>query len=335
MGRSMDWTLKDNVVDGLFCATLTGRRGGHTPFVQAGAEKSDTRAEAVSRTQALLGRVIPGGWVRCLGWKCGVLWGCPSTPHSIGDLPTALHVCCCCQINWWDVVRRVQMDVSIWGAVRLHSMDGWALSGADVQAPWHCARDSVALLRRSSSGWMSAKIGRLSTGVGRRHPVTIRKASLMAGSMKWVWAMRHQTGAQYSAVECSRGRVAIRRILAPAPQPQPASSGDATCDVSFLRSDSRYRRFVSDLSNVTPRYLGSEQKGRVSLLCLTSCSRLASLLLRCKAAITFFIVLSFSFQVWRYSPTVAMFLVSTPPTAWQSPSSMIARSSGGGWAFSF
>ena len=48
MGRSMDWTLEDDMVDGLFfCATLTGRRGGHTPFVQAGAETSDTSAEAV------------------------------------------------------------------------------------------------------------------------------------------------------------------------------------------------------------------------------------------------------------------------------------------------
>jgi len=43
MGRSMDWTLEDNMVDGLFFyATLTGRRGGHTPFVQAEAETSDT-----------------------------------------------------------------------------------------------------------------------------------------------------------------------------------------------------------------------------------------------------------------------------------------------------
>ena len=33
--------------DGLFCATLTSRRGGHTPFVQAGAETSDTGVEAV------------------------------------------------------------------------------------------------------------------------------------------------------------------------------------------------------------------------------------------------------------------------------------------------
>jgi len=38
----------DNMVDGLFfCATLTNRRGGHTPFVQAGVETSGTGAEAV------------------------------------------------------------------------------------------------------------------------------------------------------------------------------------------------------------------------------------------------------------------------------------------------
>jgi len=48
----MDWTFEDDMVDGLFfCATLTGRRGGHTPFVQPqeGAETSDTGAEAVKR----------------------------------------------------------------------------------------------------------------------------------------------------------------------------------------------------------------------------------------------------------------------------------------------
>jgi len=36
------------MVDSLFfCATLTGRRRDHTPFVQAGAETSNTCAEAV------------------------------------------------------------------------------------------------------------------------------------------------------------------------------------------------------------------------------------------------------------------------------------------------
>ena len=46
--------------------------------------------------------------------------------------------------------------------------------------------DSVAPLQRSSAGWMFAKVGRLSAGVGRRYPVTIRKASLMVGSMRRV-----------------------------------------------------------------------------------------------------------------------------------------------------
>ena len=48
IGRSMDWTLENNRVDCLFfCVTLTDRRGGHTPFVQAGEETSDTGAEVV------------------------------------------------------------------------------------------------------------------------------------------------------------------------------------------------------------------------------------------------------------------------------------------------
>ena len=46
--RSMEWTLEDNVVDGLFfCATLTSCRGCHTPFVQTGTETSETGAETV------------------------------------------------------------------------------------------------------------------------------------------------------------------------------------------------------------------------------------------------------------------------------------------------
>jgi len=44
----MQWALKDNMVDGFFsCATLTGRRGSHTPLVQAGVETSDTGVEGV------------------------------------------------------------------------------------------------------------------------------------------------------------------------------------------------------------------------------------------------------------------------------------------------
>ena len=42
------------------------------------------------------------------------------------------------------------------------------------------------------------------------------KASLMVGSMRRVWVLRHQTGAQYSAVQRTRARVAVRNVVAPA-----------------------------------------------------------------------------------------------------------------------
>jgi len=109
--------------NGLFsCATLTGCRGGHTPFIQAGVEMSNTSAEAV-RPRLFSRGSFQGCGCWCRGWNCGALWGCTPPLHSIGDLPTAPHVCCCYQMNWWDVVRRVKMGVSIWGAVHLHWMD--------------------------------------------------------------------------------------------------------------------------------------------------------------------------------------------------------------------
>ena len=126
MGRSMDWTLEDNMVDGLFfCAIFTGRRGGHTPFVQAGAETSDTGGRRLSRTWALLGRVIQGVCVPVSGIKIRSLVGlfAHSTFHW-WYAHSAARICCCCQMNWWVAVRRVQMGVSIWGALHLHSMDG-------------------------------------------------------------------------------------------------------------------------------------------------------------------------------------------------------------------
>ena len=148
--------------------------------------------------------------------------------------------------------------------------------GGQVSAEWsRClgsmarrARDSVALLQRISAGSTSVRMGMLSTGVGCRHPVTIRQVSLMAGLMRRVWALRHQTGVQYSAVEWTRARVAIHSVVAPAPRPEPASRlKSVTHNVSFLRSDSmRCRRYLSDLSNVTPMYWGSGQKCRILLL---------------------------------------------------------------------
>ena len=200
-------------------------------------------------------------------------------------------------------------------------------------------KDGVAPLRRSSAGWMPARIGRLSAGVGTQASSHFSQGVVDGGVNKASMSTTAQTRAQYSAVEWTRARVAVRNVFAPAPQPEPASRlRSATRDVSFLRSDSRCRRYVSDLTNVTPRYLGSQQKGRVSLLYLTLSSRLAPFLLRWKSADTAFVVLSFSFQVWRNSPMLSfsfpsleeftVCLISTPSIACQSPlSCMIARSS--------
>jgi len=73
--------------------------------------------------------------------------------------------------------------------------------------------------------------------------------------------------------------VAVYNVVAPEAQPEPASClKSAMHDVNCFRSDQKCRRYVSDLSNIPPRYLGSEQKGRVSLLWFTFSSRLSSLL---------------------------------------------------------
>jgi len=68
--RWMDRTMKDNLVNGPYlCAPLTIRRRGHTPFVQKGAETSDTGAEP----KMFLAGPFKKGWCLCRGWKYGVL----------------------------------------------------------------------------------------------------------------------------------------------------------------------------------------------------------------------------------------------------------------------
>jgi len=57
----MDWTLEDDMADGLlFCATLTGRRGGHTHLYKQERKRPTPVRRRLSRTQTLFGRVIPG-----------------------------------------------------------------------------------------------------------------------------------------------------------------------------------------------------------------------------------------------------------------------------------
>ena len=48
------------------------------------------------------------------------------------------------------------------------------------------AKESVAPWQRTSASWMPERTGRLSVGMGRRHPVAMCKASLGTLSMKQV-----------------------------------------------------------------------------------------------------------------------------------------------------
>jgi len=118
-----------------------------------------------------------------------------------------------------------------------------------------------------------------------------------------------------------QGKATVRNVVALAPLPEPASrlKCDAWCQrfAKWLKVPSIRERPVQRYSEVL--YLGLEQKGRISLLWLTFSSRSASLL-RWKTAATVFAVLSFDFQVWRYSPMVAMSLLNTLSTACQTAS---------------
>jgi len=54
------------------------------------------------------------------------------------------------------------------------------------------------------------------------------------------------------------------------PNQSQQAARSATRDVSFLRSDSRCRRYVSDLSNVTPRYLPRSRRAGFRCWCWLS-----------------------------------------------------------------
>ena len=222
----------------------------------------------LSRTQAMFGRVTPrvGAIVRDENAEsCGVV-----RPFRI---PLVVRPVCRTYVvaaRWTDELLCVGTNGCLYFRYCASALDGW-MSSEWNRCPCSMARrarDSVAPLGRSWAGWIPARIGRLFASIGRRYPVTIREASWMVGSIRRVRALQHQTGVQNSAVECTRARVAVCRVVAPAPQLAPESClRSATRDVSFLRSDSKCRRYVRDLSNVTSRQL-------------IFSSRLASLLLR-------------------------------------------------------
>jgi len=99
MTRWVDWTLENNMVDGLFfCNTLTYRRGAHTSSVQAGAGTSDTGAETVKPDPRC-------SWEGHSG-RVGTEVDNESTesrevvqPLCFPLVIRAPHVCCCCHMK--------------------------------------------------------------------------------------------------------------------------------------------------------------------------------------------------------------------------------------------
>ena len=79
-----------------------------------------------------------------------------------------------------------------------------------------------------------------------------------------------------------------------------------TLEMSFLRFDSRCRRYVSDLPHVAPRYFGLAQKGSGLLFRQISNSRFSSLLLKWKVDDNVLDALNFSFHLWKYAWRVDM-----------------------------
>jgi len=134
----------------------------------------------LSRTQALLWRVIPGRWVpvsrmrmrsfMVLSVHTAFHWWSAYFAVRFLSLSDEQMICCAASTNGCLDLRR-----------RAFALD------RPVSAEWSRCPDSmargamdnvVAPLRQRSAGWMPARIGRLSVGVGRRHPVT--------GILSWV-----------------------------------------------------------------------------------------------------------------------------------------------------
>jgi len=71
----MDWTVEDDMVDGLFCATLTAAEEPIPHLYRQERKRPTPVRRRLSRNQALLGRVIPGVCVPVSGIEVRSLVG--------------------------------------------------------------------------------------------------------------------------------------------------------------------------------------------------------------------------------------------------------------------
>ena len=81
---------------------------------------------------------------------------------------------------------------------------------------------STAASRHRGGGVMPTRIGSWGVGVARRQPETVCRALVRVVSSFCVWALLHQTGAQYLVAEKTSAQVEMCRVLVEAPQIVPA-----------------------------------------------------------------------------------------------------------------
>jgi len=283
MRRSMDWTVKDRRL--MVCSYephSQAAEGAMPHLCEKEWKRLTSKRRWLSRIRAVLSGSFQEGGCRRRNWKDGVSQCSPTTLHIqlvicperctsfvffrwtdellCGEYKWVSRFEMGCLTTHWTVKRCVEEMSRLHGTAcwRQYSSFAMKLSGVD-------AREDDA-------------------GVGRKYPfhvTEVSKASLMTALMRPVWGLRHQAGAQYPAVEWIGANVAVRSVLASSPQTEPAPARclrGVTRDVSFLRSYSRCRGYLDVLFNVTPKNLGSEQKGRVWSLKFNFSSGLASLL---------------------------------------------------------
>jgi len=85
IGRSMVWTLEDNMVDGCFVLLRHTHRPQRRPYRICTSRSGNVRpwcGGGWAGPRLFLGRSFRGGGWRCPELKCGVLWGFPPTPHK-------------------------------------------------------------------------------------------------------------------------------------------------------------------------------------------------------------------------------------------------------------
>ena len=139
--------------------------GGHTPFVKAGVQTFDTGAVAV-KPDPRCSRAIPGGWVVKSGKIRGLVvfsnhsafhWR--SAQSAVLQLSSSDELMSCCVAGTYGC-----LGLKLGGQVNAE----WSR--------WHDVLDEAQQVK-------SPRKRKLSAGVGHRHPVTVRKASVMTGLM--------------------------------------------------------------------------------------------------------------------------------------------------------